>query len=158
MSCVNIEVVKFNRQVKKIMELQPKVKILELTLDRCHFTTHGLHLNSKGKTVVSQNLALVVQQCFNKVNRPPTAIALTSKDYPLNNNTTMELQDTNTSNTTEEADNPASSIQGHPLNNNNNTTIELQDTNTTEEADNPTSSIHHRRNCLVRRNPDFLWM
>jgi hypothetical protein len=48
-SCVNQEVIKFNRQIRKIMERQSKVKILELNLDRNCFTTHGLHLNTKGK-------------------------------------------------------------------------------------------------------------
>ena len=64
--CVNQEVTKFNRQVKKIMKLQSKVKVLEINLDRNHFTTHGLHLNFKGKVLVSQKLALVVQQFFKK--------------------------------------------------------------------------------------------
>ena len=40
-SCVNQEVIKFNRQIRKVMEYQPKVKILELKLDRKCFTTHG---------------------------------------------------------------------------------------------------------------------
>jgi len=48
-SCVNDEVKTFNRQVKKSMKLQSNVKILELTLNRSHFTSHGLHLNTKGK-------------------------------------------------------------------------------------------------------------
>ena len=48
------------------MKIQSKVKLLELNLDRNHFTTHRLHLNSKGKKLVSQNLALVVQQFFKK--------------------------------------------------------------------------------------------
>ena len=48
-SCVNNEVKTFNRQVKKSMKLQSNVKILELTLDSFHFTSHGLHLNTKGK-------------------------------------------------------------------------------------------------------------
>jgi hypothetical protein len=39
-SWVNNEVAKFNRQVKKFTKLQPKVKILELTLDRYHFVYH----------------------------------------------------------------------------------------------------------------------
>jgi N-dimethylarginine dimethylaminohydrolase len=145
-SCVNTEVVKFNRQVKKIMEHQPQVEILELALDGCHFTTHGLHLNSKGKTVVSQNLALVVQQCFNKINRPLTVIPIPWKNHPpVNSNTTIELQDTsistisNTSNTTGEVDSLTSPIQDHPLSNNN-TMMELQETNfsnTIGEVDNP---------------------
>ena len=64
--CVNQEVTKFNRQVKKIMKLQSKVKVLDINLDRNHFTMHGLYLNSKGKELVSQNLVLVVQQFFKK--------------------------------------------------------------------------------------------
>ena len=70
-SCLNNEVNTINRQVKKIMQLQSKVKILELTLDRHHFTSHGLHLNFKRKKVVSQNLALIIKQFFNKENKPP---------------------------------------------------------------------------------------
>jgi hypothetical protein len=93
-SCVNNEVAKFNRQVKKVMKLQPKVRILELTLDRYHFTSHGLHLNFKGKKVVSQNLALVVQQFFSKENIPPNPIPVLWKDPPLDD-TIIEIQDTN---------------------------------------------------------------
>jgi len=74
-SSVN-EVKTFNRQVKKSMKLQSNVKILELTLDRFHFTSHGLHLNTKGKKVVSQNLALIVNQFFNKDNKPSTSIPI----------------------------------------------------------------------------------
>jgi hypothetical protein len=50
-SCVNQEVIRFNRQIRKIMEHQSKVKILELNSDRNCFNTHGLHLNTKGKTI-----------------------------------------------------------------------------------------------------------
>jgi hypothetical protein len=63
---VNQEVTNFNRQIRKIMELQSKVKILELNLDRNCFTTHGLYLNTKVKKLVSQDLALLAQQLFNE--------------------------------------------------------------------------------------------
>jgi predicted metallo-beta-lactamase superfamily hydrolase len=45
-SCVNQEVSKFNRKLNKIMKPQAHVKVLELELDRKHFTRRGLHLNS----------------------------------------------------------------------------------------------------------------
>ena len=61
-SCVNLEVLKFNRQVRKIMKLHSKLKFLDLELERNSFTTHGLHLNIKGKKLVSQNLARLIQQ------------------------------------------------------------------------------------------------
>jgi len=106
-SCVNNEVNTFNRQVKKSMKFQSKVKILELILDRHHFTSHGLQLNLKEKKVVSQNLALVVKQFFNKESKPPTSISIPIpwKDPPLHI-TTAEIQDTNETN---EANNPPSS-------------------------------------------------
>jgi lysophospholipase L1-like esterase len=96
-SCVNQEVTKFNRQVQKIMKLQSKVKILELNLDRNHFTTHGLHLNSKGKELVSQELALVIQQFFKKKQTP--TISIPWKDSSLAG-TDTEIQDLNTNNET----------------------------------------------------------
>jgi hypothetical protein len=44
-SCVNMEVLKFNRQVKRIIKLNPKAKLMEVELQRKHFTRHGQHLN-----------------------------------------------------------------------------------------------------------------
>jgi hypothetical protein len=81
-SCINIEVTEFNNKIKKSMEQHPQVKILEVDLDRNHFIAHGLHLNSKGKAVVSHNLAMAVKQCV---------IPTPWNDYPQNKvNTTIE--------------------------------------------------------------------
>src|SRR5215510_451051 len=60
-SCVNLEVVKFNRQLVKLMKPHAKVKVVELKLDRNHFTRHGLHLNSEGKYLVSLKVAQALQ-------------------------------------------------------------------------------------------------
>lgn len=92
-SYVNQVVTKFNRQVKKIMKLQSKMKVLEINLDRNHFTTHGLHLNSKGKELVSQKLALVVQQFFKK--KQTATISIPWKDPSLVS-TNTDIQDVNT--------------------------------------------------------------
>jgi RNase H-fold protein (predicted Holliday junction resolvase) len=48
-SCVNNEVIKFNRQIEKRVKPYPNVKLLDLDLDRSYYTTHGQHLNSSGK-------------------------------------------------------------------------------------------------------------
>ena len=77
-SCVNQEVSKFNRKLNKIMKTQTHVKILELELNRQHYTRHGLHLNSEGKRIVSQNLALIIQNSF--VENSPGAIPAPWKD------------------------------------------------------------------------------
>ncbi|PNF31041.1 hypothetical protein B7P43_G17824 [Cryptotermes secundus] len=59
-SCVNKEVVKFNRQVKKISKLNPNVKLMETDLQRKHFTRHGQHLNQWGKELVASELAKII--------------------------------------------------------------------------------------------------
>jgi len=70
-SCVNLEVEKFNRKLNKIMKLHPNVLALKLSLERSHFTNHGLHLNFKGKNLVSQNHASVVHNFAAKANSVP---------------------------------------------------------------------------------------
>jgi hypothetical protein len=50
------------------------VKLLEIKLDRNHFTRHGLHLNFKGKELVSQELAMMVEQFFKKKQKAPIPI------------------------------------------------------------------------------------
>jgi hypothetical protein len=65
-SCVNNEVAKFNRRIKKIVKLHENVKFLEVKLQREHFTKHGQHLNNGGKELVSLELAKLVEQLVNK--------------------------------------------------------------------------------------------
>jgi len=48
-SCVNKEVLKFNRQIEKKVKSYPNTKLLDLDLHRSYYTTHGQHLNSLGK-------------------------------------------------------------------------------------------------------------
>jgi len=42
---VNKEVLKFNKDVKNIMKIHSNGKLLEIYLDRKHYTRHGQHLN-----------------------------------------------------------------------------------------------------------------
>jgi lysophospholipase L1-like esterase len=59
-SCVNKEVLNYNTQLRKVPRLQPNVKLLEIKLGRNHFTRHGLHLNPKGKKLIFQEIAMIV--------------------------------------------------------------------------------------------------
>ncbi|MDR0751761.1 MAG: hypothetical protein LBF12_04155 [Christensenellaceae bacterium] len=65
-SCINREVVKYNRQIKKVMKLYANVRILEMDLQRCYFTRHGQHLNCQGKEMVALELTKMIQQQHNK--------------------------------------------------------------------------------------------
>ena len=48
-SCVNNEVITFNRQLKKRLAPYNNVKVIETGLERGYFTKHGLHLNTSRK-------------------------------------------------------------------------------------------------------------
>jgi hypothetical protein len=137
-SCVNKEVIKYNRQVRKIMKSQSKVKILDLNLDRDSFTTHGLHLNTKGKKSVSQNLAQLLQHSLNEKQIHPT-ISVPWKD-PSSSDPEPQLVkpsvDTNN----------IASIDPEPL------AGEFK-----EELNIPTLPSRPQRNRSAKLNPDFLW-
>jgi lysophospholipase L1-like esterase len=60
-SCVNSEVFKFNRQIKKIVKLHTNVELLEVELQRKHFTRHGQHLNNGGKELIDIEMAKTVE-------------------------------------------------------------------------------------------------
>jgi hypothetical protein len=70
-SCVNKEVWKYNRLMRKVAKLYTNVKFLEADLDRSHFTRHGMHMNSKGKDLLSHQRAIQVDLIFNKPQSPP---------------------------------------------------------------------------------------
>jgi hypothetical protein len=90
-SCVNQEVIQFNRQLNKTMKLQSKVKVLELSLDRNLFIKHGLHLNSNGKKLVSKKLALFIQQFLIKNHSVPLPIPWKNSCLVDNNSETIGM-------------------------------------------------------------------
>jgi hypothetical protein len=49
LSCVNNEVIVFNRKLQKMMKTYNNMKILHVDTSRGHFTCHGLHMNGMGK-------------------------------------------------------------------------------------------------------------
>jgi hypothetical protein len=63
-SCVNSEVIRFNKQVRKRILQFNNVKILETDLERKYFTKHGLPLNSSGKECIALRLTAVVKSFF----------------------------------------------------------------------------------------------
>jgi hypothetical protein len=73
-SCVNKEVAKFNQQMKKVIKLNTNLQLLELELDRSHFTNHGMHMNSKGKDQASQHLSKLIGSISDIPLPPPIPI------------------------------------------------------------------------------------
>jgi len=62
-SCVNNEVLKFNRQAKKKMKIHNYVKMLETDFDSKYFK-HGQHMNLSGKELISMKLTTVIKEFF----------------------------------------------------------------------------------------------
>ena len=89
--CVNKEVLKFIRQIKKITKSQPNVKLLELNLDRNHFTCHGLQMKLSGKELVSQNLAMITEQLYKNNQKHPICISWKDSLFKENNTVTQAL-------------------------------------------------------------------
>jgi hypothetical protein len=92
-SCVNKEVAKYNRLMRKVVKQNTNIQFLELDLDRSHFTNHGMHMNSKGKDQSSQHLAKLIGVIFDLPQPPPIPIPweLTS---PGPSNTESHAEDT----------------------------------------------------------------
>jgi hypothetical protein len=65
-SCVNNEVLKLNRQIEKRVKFYPSVKLLDFDLDRSYYTTHGQHLNSSGKELIANKLAILIKHVLVK--------------------------------------------------------------------------------------------
>ena len=91
-SCVNNEVINFNRQLKKRIAPFNNVKVLEIDLEREYFTNHGLHLNSSGKEYIAQKLARAISSFLKKEKASP--VSLHWKD-----NTSLSDQNGNESHT-----------------------------------------------------------
>jgi hypothetical protein len=78
-SCVNFEVVRFNRLLRKKMRPYKKVKILDTDLNRDCFTKHGLHMNSSGKEQLTLKLADMIESLT--VKNSGSSIQLQWKEY-----------------------------------------------------------------------------
>jgi hypothetical protein len=52
-SCVNSEVITFNRKLHKRMKTQEHVKIIDSDMHRENFTRQGLHMNTVGKKIIA---------------------------------------------------------------------------------------------------------
>ena len=82
-SCVNKEVGKYNRLMRKVAKLYTNVKFLEVPLDRTHSTRHGMHLNPKGKEFLFHQLAIQIDLTFNESQSPSIPIPWESTNPEL---------------------------------------------------------------------------
>jgi lysophospholipase L1-like esterase len=70
-SCVNSEIVNFNRKLGKVAISADNVKIIQPALDRNDFTRHGMHLNISGKEKLARMLEESIVQLMAKKTVTP---------------------------------------------------------------------------------------
>jgi hypothetical protein len=99
-SCVNMEVAKFNGQIKKIMKINSNVKLLVIDLNRKHFTRRGQHLNLCDKELTSLKLAMIIEQFYKKNQLAPI-------DIPWKNSSLDEAEGLNTKDETNMSSQPS---------------------------------------------------
>jgi hypothetical protein len=66
---VNEQIIRHNKQLLKLIKRYKHVTLVKSTINRDHFTRHGLHLNRGGKEVVSKEIInyLPINQSNSKV-------------------------------------------------------------------------------------------
>jgi hypothetical protein len=79
-SCVNSEVKVFNRKLLKRKKRFDHIEIIDVNLNREHFTQHGLHMNVAGKQLIAQRLANSIRRSRTRQTTPP--ISLKWKEHP----------------------------------------------------------------------------
>ena len=55
-SCVNEEVVKYNRKLHKMLKMFEYAEVLDSEVKRECYTRHGLHMNGVGKELMAQRI------------------------------------------------------------------------------------------------------
>jgi hypothetical protein len=65
-SCVNKEVIHFNRKMLKLIKPLDYAQMVNVNRQREQFTTHGMHINRKRKDVTARYLATIIHSIFIK--------------------------------------------------------------------------------------------
>ena len=78
MSCVNVEVAKFNRKLTKMMKVHDHVNVINMVNLRECYTRHGMHLNRVGKEQMAHKIIHQIKNLFSVNNTP--LIPLTWKE------------------------------------------------------------------------------
>ena len=75
-SCVNKEVDSFNRKLQKSMKIYSHVQVCSMNTNRNAFTTHGLHMNTLGKSWITNTWASIIKILqFSSLSTPPIPLA-----------------------------------------------------------------------------------
>lgn len=100
-SCVNIERKLFNNKLQNRMSTFRHVKVLKVSSDRSHYTTHGLHFNKRGKNQMANNIVNEIKSILS-VHRTVSPIVLqwnNTREQTLKVSINLSTSDLNKDNT-----------------------------------------------------------
>ena len=70
-SCVNKEVGKFNRVMRKHMQVHENTAVVKVNLDRRAFTKHGQHMNTTGKELMAKRITKAIMHTLKVREKTP---------------------------------------------------------------------------------------
>ena len=160
-SCVNREVLAFNRKLLKRMKLLEHVKITDSETQRIYFTEHGMHMTKAGKGIMAQRIAEQIKETFSK--RETHTITLQWKQ-DMDNSTELLGKDDIETNVDEAVVNMQgnlSLLMGDDNENSDYNSGDTKDISTvnceTGCSENKGSLPKRDRKCLKAKSEDFLW-
>jgi RNase H-fold protein (predicted Holliday junction resolvase) len=71
MSCINQKAKVFNRKLDKYSKGFEHISVVGIKWDKEHHTKHGLHLNKKGKELLTNRLVMDIKDLFEKSQSTP---------------------------------------------------------------------------------------
>ena len=83
-SCVNKEVEKYNRRIRKHMKVFENTEVIKIDLDRRGFTKLDRHMNAKGKELMAKRIAADIQRTLKVCKKTP--ISTKQKENPSKKN------------------------------------------------------------------------
>jgi hypothetical protein len=83
-SCVNKEVEKYNRRIRKHMKVFENTAVIKVDVDRSGFTKHCQHMNAKGKELMAKRRAAATKHALKVCKRTP--ISMKCKEDPSKEN------------------------------------------------------------------------
>jgi hypothetical protein len=71
-SCVNKEIVVFNRKLYKLFKNADTVEIIQANITRNDYTRHGMHLRISGKEKVSKSIVDSIKETMSGIEETPS--------------------------------------------------------------------------------------
>jgi len=160
-SCVNRAIQAFNCKLRKVATLFKYVTILECNYNREYFTKHGMHLNGRGKRLVSKQVASEISKLTVMEAIAPISLGWKEdqEQVVLNNVTYNETEIVGNENPMkvlkDEAD---KQVIGDQQENETSgvSVISLNNATNDDKAEIPTKSKRLRK-APIARSKDFLW-